>query len=98
MAQQSNTQLCLVRNNWNEQARALVGRRIVEARYLTQEECQQQGWGSSGLLMVFDDGTVAFPMADDEGNSPGSLMVLDQFGGATAIPTLPLRALNERLN
>jgi hypothetical protein len=84
-----NSEIPALRKQWNDQAKALIGRRIIEARYLTRTECDQQGWGQSALLIVLDDGTMVFPMADDEGNHAGSLMVLRavQNGGAGR-PTL----------
>ena len=72
------------------EANSLKGRRIIEARYLTDAECHQQAWSRSTLLIVLDNGTLLFPMRDDEGNDAGSLMVVDQTGHALGMPTVSI--------
>lgn len=57
-----------LRNRWSmEAARQLKGRKIKAAGYVPDEE-----FGSL-LAIELDNGTVAFVMADDEGNGPGAL-------------------------
>ena len=57
-----------LRNRWSmEAARQLQGRTIKAAQYVPDEE-----FGSL-LAIELDNGTVAFVMADDEGNGPGAL-------------------------
>ena len=57
-----------LRHRWSrEAARQLQGRTIKAAQYVPDEE-----FGSL-LAIELDNGTVAFVMADDEGNGPGAL-------------------------
>lgn len=58
---------------WNKRARTLVGRTIVDARYMTDEEMEQFGWYKKSLVIFFDNGEYLIPMRDDEGNDAGSL-------------------------
>lgn len=58
---------------WNERAQSLVGKKIVEARYMTPEEVEAQGWSQAVIVLIFDDGTYVYPSMDDEGNNGGAL-------------------------
>ena len=59
----------------------LLGRQIVEVRYMTEQEQQEQRkmgvadrvWPCAALVLVLNDGTKAWMSADDEGNGPGAL-------------------------
>ena len=63
-----------VREKWTQFAtKKLLGRKVVEVRYLTQEEQEEMGWLSNPLAIFFDDGSYIFAMADDEGNDGGAL-------------------------
>lgn len=69
------------RDFWSERARGdLVGRRIVGARYLTEEECAERGWRYAVLVIELDDGRVLVPSMDDEGNEGGSVLGLGADG------------------
>jgi hypothetical protein len=70
------------------EAKALEGHRIVKARYLTKAECSEYAWSRSTLVLVLDDGTVLFPMQDEEGNDAGTLMVVQRFGNTTCLPSI----------
>jgi len=59
---------------WSEKAhKELVGKKIVEARYLSKEEMAQLDWTQSVLVLTLDDGTLLFPSMDDEGNNGGAM-------------------------
>lgn len=59
---------------WTDYAtKNLVGRKIVSARYMSQEETDAVGWDRKALVLQLDDGTIFFPSADDEGNDAGAL-------------------------
>ena len=61
---------------WDNHARkALVGRTIKEARYMTQEEADKWGWYKRSVVLFFDDGSWAIPQKDDEGNDGGALSI-----------------------
>lgn len=51
----------------------LKGKKIVDVRYMTQEEANEFDWDSKAIVMQLDDGTLIFPSMDSEGNGPGSL-------------------------
>ncbi len=53
--------------------KALVGKKIAKARYMSSEETKESGWSKSPLLIELDDGMVIIPLQDDEGNDGGSL-------------------------
>ena len=60
--------------SWNERmTKALVGKKIAKARYMSSEETKESGWSKSPLLIELDDGMVIIPLQDDEGNDGGSL-------------------------
>jgi hypothetical protein len=58
--------------------RKLQGRKIVDARYMTQKEADQMGWYSRPLVLILDDGNLLYPSADDEGNDGGALFTNDK--------------------
>ena len=75
--------------NWlNYAKRHLLGRRIVDIRYLTQEEADNMGWDSRPLVMFFENGTYLFPSMDDEGNDGGALFGTTKDGQDLTFPVL----------
>jgi len=70
---------------WNDMARqVLQGKKIVEARYLNDEEMEMMGWYKRPLCFFLDDGTSCILSMDDEGNDGGSLF----YGSNGVLPTL----------
>jgi hypothetical protein len=68
---------------WTRRAgKALVGRKIVAVRYMSDDEALRLGWYKRGLVILLDDGSHYFPSADDEGNDAGALF------GTSDFPTL----------
>jgi len=61
----------------NQMRVKLVGRKIVEVRYLTKEESDSYGWSYQPLVIHFDDSTILIPSADDEMNDGGTLILID---------------------
>ena len=59
--------------DWDKKAKNLVGRKIVGARYLTDEECKEMGWYNKPIAILLDDESWIFPSMDDEGNDGGAL-------------------------
>lgn len=55
-----------------------IGKRIVALRPMTHEEASWMFWPTNALPLVFvlEDGSVLFPSSDEEGNGPGTFMVL----------------------
>lgn len=81
--------LAEIRQLWNDEAnQRLVGRKIVEARYLTRDEADDMAWSRSCVLLVLDDGTQLLPARDDEGNDAGALHGTDPQGMFFGLPVL----------
>jgi len=51
----------------------LQGRKIVDVRYLSDEEMELMGWYKRPICFQLDNGTICIPQMDDEGNDGGSL-------------------------
>ena len=66
--------------------KALVGRKIVAARYLNDAEMENLGWDKSGIVLLLDDGNYICPSRDDEGNGAGSLHT--SYADLPVIPVL----------
>jgi len=81
-----------IHEQWNKDGKnILVGRKIVDARYMTTEDANREGWGKhlcGSLVITLDDGTKIFPSTDDEGNGPGALFVV--FPGQSERFTFPV--------
>ena len=78
---------------WNrEAAECLLGRTVVEARYMTEAEAENYCWDDRPVLIKFDNGLVLIPSSDDEGNNGGALFLEwcgdDQKAGSEILPVL----------
>ena len=74
------------RASWGKRAAALlVGKKIVNVRYLTEAEQEEMGWFGSPLVLFLDDGTQVFASSDDEGNDAGALFTSDDN-----LPVIPV--------
>ena len=78
---------------WNrEAAECLLGRTVVEARYMTEAEAAQWDWYCRPVLIKFDNGLILIPSADDEGNNGGALFMEweghDEKAGSEILPVL----------
>ena len=70
---------------WTNQAKeVLEGRKIVEVRYLNDDEMEMMGWYKRPICFFLDDGTSCMLSADDEGNDGGVLF----YGESGILPTL----------
>ena len=70
---------------WNTKAKeVLVGKKIVEARYLNDEEMDMMGWTGRPLCFFLNDGTSCILSMDDEGNDGGVLF----YGSNGVLPLL----------
>ena len=59
---------------WEEKiSKQLVGRKIVQVRWMTKEEADGLDWHKRPLVMVLDNDTVIYLSADDEGNDGGAM-------------------------
>lgn len=65
-------------NYWEDVAKKLLlHKRIVNVRYMTEEEMGQMGWYERTVAFQTQDGLWFFPSRDDEGNGGGSLFTSD---------------------
>lgn len=66
---------------WIAQAKqALLGRKIVDVRWMGEGELENTGWCSGAIVLQLDDGSIVLPQADPEGNGPGSLLHITTKG------------------
>ena len=66
-------------DHWNTTAKkALQGKKILEVRYLNDEEMKRRGWYNRPICFFLDDGTECVVSSDDEGNDGGSLFYDDK--------------------
>jgi hypothetical protein len=59
---------------WTKIAKqTLEGKKIVEVRYLNDEEMKNMNWYFRPVVFILDDGTFIVATRDDEGNDGGVL-------------------------
>ena len=76
-----------LKTEWGRRAtKHLVGKKIVQVRYLNKKEMDDLGWDQIPLVMFFNDGSYMFPSQDDEGNDGGSLFT--SFKDLSVIPVI----------
>ena len=67
------------RTYYANEAKVLVGKRVVLVRPMKAEEIELFGWedynSEHAIVIVFDDGTAIIPMQDPEGNGSGVLAI-----------------------
>ena len=72
--------------HWTDIAKdQLLNRKIVDVRYLSQEEADDLDWTERPVVIHLDDGNLIYASADDEGNGAGALFTNNQ-----ANPVLPV--------
>ena len=83
-----NTKLSvLAKKHWAKLAKdLLVGKKVVNCDYLSEQEMEMLGWDKSALVIFFDDGTHIYASADDEGNDGGALFTSNDT--LLTIPTI----------
>ncbi len=82
-------QCYVLKKKWGSTAeKLLLDRTIVGIRYLTDGETERSGWISSPVAFTLDDGTVFFPMSDDEGNAAGAIYLARSDGARTVLPVV----------
>jgi hypothetical protein len=74
---------------WTREAgRRLLGRRITGVRWMTAAEQQDCGWQHAAIVLLLDNGSAVWPMADDEGNDAGALYGIDPDGRHFTLPVI----------
>ena len=76
---------------WNDKANSLLkGKRIVDVRYMNEQEMEMLGWSNRCVIISLDDGTAIYPSRDDEGNNAGALFVDNIGNDINNSETLPV--------
>jgi len=77
---------------WNKQAKkVLLGRKIVQVKYVDTEEAKSYMWNNRPISFTLDDGTRLMVQQDDEGNDGGALW----YGNKDGEDLLPVLGLND---
>ena len=80
-------------NRLNKQAKkVLLGRKIVQVKYLDTKEAKSYMWYNRPVSFTLDDGTNILPMSDDEGNDGGALWL----GNKDLDEVLPVLGLEDK--
>lgn len=75
--------------HWTDVATKLLkNRTIVSVRYVTDEEITDSYFYKRGLQIILDNGTILYPMQDDEGNDFGAVHYQLKDGSNLVLPTL----------
>jgi len=74
-------------NSWEKRiAKSLVGRKIVDIRYLSAEEADSCGFYNQPICLFLDNGEWIMPMRDDEGNDGGAMAT--SYKNLSTIPVM----------
>lgn len=75
--------------HWTDVATKLLkNRTIISVRYVTDEEITDSYFYKRGLQIILDNGTILYPMQDDEGNDFGAVHYQLKDGTNLVLPTL----------
>jgi len=66
---------------------SLLGKTIASIRYMSEKECDHNGWNKRPLIIEFTDGCILIPLSCDESNDGGS-MYYENDSGAVLIHTI----------
>ena len=79
-------------DRWNKQAKkVLLGRKIVQVKYIDTEEAKSYMWNNRPVSFMLDDGTRLMVQMDDEGNDGGALW----YGNKDGEDLLPVLSLED---
>ena len=85
----SKKEIGKVGKNWTAEAiKQLLGREIVQVRYLSEKEQQGVGWYDRCVVIQLDDGSLIYPSRDDEGNDDGALVGQTSDGDSITLPVI----------
>ena len=77
---------------WNKQAKkVLLGRKIVQVKYVDSEEAKSYMWYKRPISFTLDTGTRLMVQQDDEGNDGGALW----YGNKDGEDLLPVLSLED---
>ena len=76
-------------STWTDKANSvLLNRKIINVRYLSDQEMEAFGWYNKCVVIELNDGTIIFPAMDDEGNGAGALHYLDKKNNIDVLPVI----------
>lgn len=76
-------------NYWEKYAtKHLKNRKIVDVRYMTDEEQKHMNWNSKSIVIHLDNGSLLIPSRDDEGNDAGALFGQTELGEDLTFPVI----------
>ena len=79
-------------DRWNKQAKkVLLGRKIVQVKYIDTEEAKSYMWYKRPVSFTLDNGTRLIIQQDDEGNDGGALW----YGNKDGEDLLPVLGLED---
>ena len=79
----------MTEKEWTNKAeKQLLGLRIAKVEYMTEGECEANGWDCRPLAIMLENGSWLIPRKDDEGNDGGALTYIDPEGDDDIIPVL----------
>jgi hypothetical protein len=69
------------------EASPFIGQKIIGARRLNAGELEREGWDwvlphQTPTCIILENGTILYPMQDEEGNGPGVLVGHDENAGS----------------
>lgn len=66
-------------NRWiKEISEVIVGKKIKSVSIMTQEDADDIGYDSRPIIIELEDGTLLYPVSDDEGNDGGSIYTTNE--------------------
>ena len=66
----------------------LIGLQITGIRYMSEEECVDLYIDNRAIVLTLSNGTILYPMVDDEGNDAGVLIARSTDGHKTQFSRL----------
>jgi hypothetical protein len=74
---------------WVDIARkVLKGRTIKAVNYISEKDADDNLLSNRGLMIMLDNGTMLYPMCDDEGNDFGAIHYTTKEGNSDVLPVL----------
>jgi hypothetical protein len=78
-----------LQTKWTKQARTILeGRTIKAVHYIGEKEADDNLFSKRGLMIMLDNGTMIYPMSDDEGNDFGAIHYVTKEGANDVLPVL----------
>lgn len=74
---------------WVDRARDILkGRTIKAVNYISDRDADENLFSKRGLIILLDNGTMLYPMCDDEGNDFGAIHYTTKEGDSSVLPVL----------